>query len=1258
MKRTLLILLLLVGVLVLFGNYLAARALDSQISPLLTRVLGLPVEIAPIRANLLQLKATSDELLMGDRADPAVHGAGLEVRLSLAALLEGEIRFDYAGAADLTVAPGRWPAGDGGPIEDLLFLEQWLPGDLELEAGRLVFGAYTHPVTDLAWVRRGDGGADLSWREARGPGVMTVSATLANLADLLSLKPIALDVEVAMEGNPDSRIEASTHIAPGEGRAWELWAELSADAFDAEIVAGHPEPWQLPDSSELKSDTVFVDRLSALVAAYNPTDDPTPLSSRLDSALPRLALPEHLGRVHIKALRLGDELGEETTFNIVTGQTGIGITDLRSAGPEGRISGNVHIDSGDSGWSVEVDAAMRARENAGGIAAQFIDSRWRWRTGDTNLYGNGTTWAELLYSMAGSVSLGGYHRGANETPIDFVAHLDNRPGAFALDEISLTAGDGSITGSASLSGTGEDYKLGLALVGTSLHLDFLFESAGEEAPDAPGLALPEYLRLFPGLELDLRLDADTLSVPGLTVRDPRATLQRHALGGTLALSARGLHQGSIRLTLDAAVHAAGPEEFHLNADLERVDLAALFRQQGTIYSRSTGSMAFASTGEGMRQIFERMAGRADVAVEFRADDNWNRPTGERERLELAGDASLVVQGERIVGLSISGLDIQSLEQDLTGTLSLVDGRTPWLQADLASEMLNITNILEILPESTEAADERDALQLVRNLGDVQLELDATSLVIADTPLRDLRLEVVSGDDVLDIRTLDFGADGSGVKSRGKVSWQGETATLESQADLADVNIDQFLIHDPDWQYVPVSGSLQLRSEGTSVAELAGRLQGFADLAATAQPRDAVHKRRRLALEATRLPDGMQAQIKTLQWGESELTGQVRYREQNADRATAHWDIDIERGVLNLLPWEDAYEKDDTTQTDSSGTSLRQAARTSAGFVGDLLMTPVRMLADSGQQDSGPAKNKIFSTEPLPLETLTEVSMDLDGQVDSLVSKVLKVDDLSVTAHLADGVLDLKLHSEHMNQGSGDFALVLDAGATPATAKVNSTFRDIRGLSGGETYPRSGYLDIEASGNSTAALAASVSGLFYLELGKGPFDYVNSSLLTADIATTVFRRLIPGIDKRLPSLDCGVTVFLAEDGIVATPLGFAARTNSANLIGRLEVDLRRERLQLSFDSRSREGVGISVGSVFSNTIQVRGSLSDPGIVPNTTGIIWRGAAAFMTGGLSIVGESVVKRALASDNPCKSLRKLIDDEMCKKNPQAAESEMVCP
>ena len=132
----------------------------------------------------------------------------------------------------------------------------------------------------------------------------------------------------------------------------------------------------------------------------------------------------------------------------------------------------------------------------------------------------------------------------------------------------------------------------------------------------------------------------------------------------------------------------------------------------------------------------------------------------------------------------------------------------------------------------------------------------------------------------------------------------------------------------------------------------------------------------------------------------------------------------------------------------------------------------------------------------------------------------------------------------------------------------------------------------------------------------------------------------------------------KDGAGVTPFGYALRTDKANLIGRIEIDLKKELMQLQIDSRSREGVGISLSSVFANTVRIKGPLTDPEIVPHTTSILWRGWAAFMTAGLSVVGESVIKRALSSEDPCLTIKKQIRKDICGTQQLLAASPLACP
>jgi hypothetical protein len=368
------------------------------------------------------------------------------------------------------------------------------------------------------------------------------------------------------------------------------------------------------------------------------------------------------------------------------------------------------------------------------------------------------------------------------------------------------------------------------------------------------------------------------------------------------------------------------------------------------------------------------------------------------------------------------------------------------------------------------------------------------------------------------------------------------------------------------------------------------------------------------------------------------------------------EVEISGGSLSLLPWEESLAKPqakDPTEKEGS-TTISAAAKSSADFVGKVLLSPVRFFSGPGEAKPG---KKYLSDQPLPFDTIKRSNAKINGRIASLTSSKGVLTDMVFSGMLNDGLLSVQASAD-VHKGKGEIQVTVNANATPPSAQVTASFDEIHGKAGEASSPRSGFFFLTGQGQSPAALAATLNGTAYLEYGRGPFDYQRFSLLNAEVASSMFRTLIPGIEKQEPELECAVTLATFKDGTGITPYGFAARTNSANLIGRIAVDLKTEMIQLKFDSRSRKGMGISVGSVFSNTVQIKGPLTDPQVVPNTTSILWRGWAAFMTAGLSVVGESVFKRALASTDPCKAIKKEIREDLCTTNQPAASSPLVCP
>ncbi|MEM9257654.1 MAG: hypothetical protein AAGA91_19620 [Pseudomonadota bacterium] len=1127
-------------------------------------------------------------------------------------------------------------------------------------------------------------------------------STINSLGDVLALKALQADLTLQAAQQEDSEVRGKLAITPSAA-GYALQGQLKARKMQLDVQADSSETWTLPVKSALTLDQLRPNALATLLGQYFPHDrqaqTDTSFNELLAGTVPRLSLPVHTAQIAIEKVRLPVLLVEEVHFTLNTGANGVTLSGLQGTGPAGLLSGNAGIVSSDSGWQVRADVLVTARDTESGLGAQLVDIDWRWHDGEVDLSGQGVTWGELINTLKGKASFSGAHVGTTRTPVSVKAELDSSAGKFALPQLTAKLGDGTLTGSLSLDSR-KPRTLTADIKGKDLNLSFLMpddedtpeETDSESSPH--GVPLPHPLTLYPELLLDLKLDVTNLKLPALDLKRVAGTATRNPSRGQFQATLTGRQNGTLVINLDAQDAADGKDTLTLNMQFNQLDSLSAFWRQDMLHTRSSGSIDFTSTGEGVNEIFESLRGRADLDIEIRRDNDWTRTAGDREKLHLGGSARFVLDGDYITGVEIKDLDVDTFEQDLTGDVTLTAGGSPWLKADLKSKALNLANLMDLLPEDSDNAAQgahstasaktdsttpakssttanasssatasaattgnpTDAiLRNLRLLGDTRIDLSVDSLTLREEPFSSLTLQFLSSADSVQIQNLSMTARGNSLKGNAKLSWQGDTSLLKSNLELDNVNLDQFVITNPNHTPIPVTGTVTLNAEGTTMDTLLGSINGEVELAPTQttaanRPQD----RRRLSLVAKRTSNGMQADIKAFQLGLSTMTGAINYTAGDP----ALWDVDVTSGSLDLTAWEQTTaSSDSSTQKRGDGSAITSAAKASADFVEDFLLTPIHWLRGDAV-DRPPKDERIFSEDPLPLDDLNAVNLALTGKLESFNSVVIAARNIQMQGKAnADG-LSFSVSSQHASDGTANTKLRMDRTQQMPHWHLESTFENMRGVNDRDTFPRSGHVKLHSRGQSAAQIAKNTDGIVYLKFGRGPLDYSESRLLTRDIATSVFTALIPGSDDSKPEMRCGVALGLFKNGKGITPYGAAVRTDEANLLARIEIDLHKETLKMSIDSRSRKGVGLSVGNVFSNTILVEGPLDAPKIVPNTTGILWRGWAAIMTAGMSIVGESVLKRALAAEDPCDSIQKLIDDKFCPKHKAAADSSMVCP
>lgn len=1251
LKVFLLIALLTLAAVLLGGQRALERTLNAQLPPLLTDQLGIRVSLGPIRTELRTLTAHSPRLAMGDPTKPALVATDVSVSLAWHELLRGEIRLVKASAGDLMLQPSLWPSSDSPLPENYNFLEPYLPAHLELTTGRYVAGDDAYPVSHVQWQRHAER-ASLEWQETQSGVNIELAAELSSLPELLQLTRAELQLNLQAGDDKASKVAVQLDLQPGKSSGYALIATAKTNGMSAQLTTGNTSAWELPQHSTIHAKKLELAKLQTLADAYSDSSkgkDPT--EARLAAALPQLDLPLHSGNITIDEIRWENELITDSTVNFSTGPEGVQISSLSAQGPTGKLLAKGAIDNSTSGWKVRFVADITAAQASQGLT--YLDADWLWHSGHAKLAGEGKSWGSLLDSLEGKLSLAGSHRGETDTPMTVQAMLDGGTNQFTLDSIDIKIGDGHITGSAALSGD-QQRRLSGNITAKDLNLDFL-QAAPDQAAK-PGIAMPEFFGALPGIELDWKLDISSLTVSDVVITHASTSFVRRSGHGKFIAHATGGGGGTLDLKIDSTYLPDKPTDVTLQAEFARFDIPRLFRQTpGIVDSRASGVIKFSSQGKGVDQVFRRMQGEANLDFDIRPDHDWQRAPQTSEQIHLSGKAALVVNDKRIAGIQITQLAVDSFEQNLTGNLSLVDGRKPWLIADLESDGLDIPSLMEFKSSASASATEpeTDPLMSLRKLGNARLNLQADSLLIETLAMKEVVLQVSASPENISVEQFDFSVATGGLKSRGGLSWKEGEAALSVDVRVLALDLDALLSDTPSPIDAPVSGTVILNSKGRTVPQLLAGLTGDIQLHTSSPQASASNTgRREVSMTARNTATGMRAVIHSFKWGNTDITGSVEYH----DSTPPLLEVEVTGGSVSLLELADTdSESKAAADKKSEGSTVSKAAMASVGFMGDVVRAPFKFL--SGTREAKPGE-KLFSTSPLPFTWLAQQQATIKGRLDTLSSKEGKATDLTFSLELLDGQLSARTDAGTLNHGTGSLKLDLDLTAQPATAALTATFKDLRGDLVKSNSSRSGYFDLASHGHTQAELAANLSGFAYLELGPGPLDYTKLMLVTADVATGVFRTLIPGADKKTPQLQCGVALSVFKDGMGVTPYGYAARTDLANLVGKIEIDLKKELIHMNFSSSSRKGIGISVGNVFSNTVEVEGPLSDPEIVPNTTGLLWRGWAAVMTGGLSVVGESMLKRALASENPCLEVQKHIHKKFCPGNPAAAASAMVCP
>lgn len=281
-------------------------------------------------------------------------------------------------------------------------------------------------------------------------------------------------------------------------------------------------------------------------------------------------------------------------------------------------------------------------------------------------------------------------------------------------------------------------------------------------------------------------------------------------------------------------------------------------------------------------------------------------------------------------------------------------------------------------------------------------------------------------------------------------------------------------------------------------------------------------------------------------------------------------------------------------------------------------------------------------EPLPIALFRAI--DADGEI-SIGQLTLaggsRFDHVLLQIKLQDGHLDVPTLQASAFGGTAVANLSLDAAHQPSPAlALHAQMKGMdlgallaaagarREVRGGKTDVR---IDIAASGSTPRQWESTMTGTIIAQVG--PATLVNtridldSPLNKLGAAVNPFHNIDPSTE-----LQCAVVRLPVKNGVAEVERSIALETKKFGASASGKLDFRAQTLDLAIRPQIRQGVPLDIPQV-ADLVRFRGPFASPTVAIDsvaTAATIARIGAAAYTGGLSMVGESLLSRAGGS--PC--------------------------
>lgn len=290
------------------------------------------------------------------------------------------------------------------------------------------------------------------------------------------------------------------------------------------------------------------------------------------------------------------------------------------------------------------------------------------------------------------------------------------------------------------------------------------------------------------------------------------------------------------------------------------------------------------------------------------------------------------------------------------------------------------------------------------------------------------------------------------------------------------------------------------------------------------------------------------------------------------------------------------------------------------------------------------KEKVFPSDPLPLEGLKAADVNLTFKAKQLITKDLTISDAAISLNLNNGKLKL---SKSGKAAGGSLSIKVDLDGSNGKTAILSNNVDIKQfdisqvaavqekklITGGKTDIT---IKLKGSGDSVSQIMAGLNGNILIKTGKGKISSGALNAASADALMSALSMINPGAKKSDENLlECAVVNFKIKDGIATADKGIGISTSQINIIGSGSINLKTEELDIGITPKARAGIGINL-SQLAELVRLGGTLANPTPKTDTKAALTAGlsaGAAVATGGLSILAQGLLDKSKGeNEKPC--------------------------